>query len=421
MFSHRDSEIISPEGESNALILVITPSEATSDTLKEILIDRKYSIAGPFKSVDRGNTFVRKYSVDAIIFDYNTSSSEIDSMVDLLKQDINDVPLILLSNTKVSFDYNNIHLLISPIKSDELALLLIEELKGGLENISSNEKFIEFINKIISKIIELTPENYKQSVVFLLKDGIQRFVHRNSDSIKISTDNLSFIITDELFFDYKNLTAFFHFTMNEIIDEINEKENISWARSLFIDSIENLLLREKINLEILFLIKEFGIDVEKFGESVVAIIPNIEEMEKDSVVFSISLTDLGPELLYKIGDESLLDLINDRIASQILTLVGQGSEYHEGIFGPIPIPSSMDLTALICSRKMGSPIRDERMRGKSLNVLAIGFRRKILNCLPEREIISEIFMDFNKIENESDINTALLQNIQNKFSDSLNC
>ncbi|MCY3410411.1 MAG: hypothetical protein INQ03_02135 [Candidatus Heimdallarchaeota archaeon] len=414
----RDKDISDPsEGESKGLVLAISPSKATQNTLKDYLNDIGFSVA-LFDSVDSGNMFIRRYAIDAIIYDSNNSNYELVSLQQLLKTELVNTPVIMLTNGKgYTLQHPKVYEISMPINLTNLSNTLYQCTKSANTKYT---KFIEFINQITNKVLELTPPDHIKETTQILDEGTKRFSLRNSSVLKRSSENLSLIIFSDETLNLSDLSILYSLTVEEMIEEIDNKLKSTWAKSLFIDAIESLLILGNVgpdDRELITLLQYLGVDAGRFVESIASIVPNLDEIDKSCVVFDILLSDLGPDLRTKVtNDETIANEFHQGIAGQILTLVGQGSEYHEGLFGPIPIPSSMDVTAIIYSRILNSAIKDQRMKGKTLNVIGIGFRRDLINHLPDRKGQEEIFLPYKSVINENEISDEILNQILNNFS-----
>ena len=148
------------------------------------------------------------------------------------------------------------------------------------------------------------------------------------------------------------------------------------------------------------------------------IVPKLEDHKKSCFVAFASMGDLGPQMItYVSNDDEISKGLNDGVAAQITTLVGQGSSYHQGQFGPIPIPTSKNIVAMIWSRMIASNIKDHRMEGTALSVVVIGFYRELLTYLPSFDTMKSIFSLLDGIKHVDEVSKDLLFNIQEKFLD----
>ncbi len=417
----RHSEILVPEnGENKGLVLIISPNVTMGESLKDQLLSISYSVIGPFNSMNSSYSFIRKQRPDGVIF-HNEDDNDIEVLKSMLDTELKDVPLIFLSQTDVEINYDRLTKISTSLNTKYLEKILAEIIKP--EEKTSEYQFVMFINEVTAKIVSMTPETFQTLVRIELKTSIRKLVEYNISSIKSSDDELSIQITNIDKFDLSKFKDDCVRVVNKIVNSIDISTGERWAISLFNDSIEQLLITQHVTSDISEFASKLGLNINKLEETIASVIPEFDDNDRNTVVFSISLGDLGPELRLSVSDSpAIKDAFNEMVASQILTLVGQGSMYHEGLFGPIPIPSSMDLTAIIYSKMVKSDIiKDERMKGMSLNVIGVGFKRKLINCIPKRNLLVGIFEPFLDIVNQDEITTSVLSEIQKNFVNRLQC
>ncbi|OLS22308.1 MAG: hypothetical protein HeimC2_30070 [Candidatus Heimdallarchaeota archaeon LC_2] len=409
-----------PEGGEKApLILGITQSSIIQSTLTTYLIDLGFRVAGPFASIDSGIPFIKKISPDIIIFDVTSNKEELNLFIEILKKDEVEIPILLISNDEVYINYPFQSKLRLPINPHDL----VDELQYLNQN---KEKFtplhhtLKFVNKLFSRLLELSPNNLRPHVETSINKVIFEFCSKNNEFSRISEESLAIIIKDTSFMQISDLIEILQETIQNLIENLNLKFESKIGSSLINDALEAIIISSPdIPTYIQDLIAKLGIDSGKFRHLVDVIIPKLEDFPKSCFVAFLSLGDLGPELVtYVATDDKISSGLNDGVAAQITTLVGQGNSYHTGIYGPIPIPTANNIVAMIWSKMLGSNIKDHRMAGTSLSVVVIGFYRELLTYLPSHDSMKSIYSLMDDITHVNEVNKDLLFEIQEKFLDS---
>lgn len=90
------------------------------------------------------------------------------------------------------------------------------------------------------------------------------------------------------------------------------------------------------------------------------------------------------------------------MSSMFMTVLGQGSEYHTGLFGPLPVPIA-DHSALIYSLVMKDrEQKDERLKGETFSLFCILYPQYFSTLFYNRDNITQIFENY--LNREKDIN-----------------
>jgi hypothetical protein len=418
-------DIIIPEGgEDSLLVLVITASRVLNDTLIALLLDYCYRVAGPFSSVDGAHMFIRKQIPDVIIFDLINNQDELEAFRVLIGDEIKDIPAVVICTEDQVIqgieNYATINLPIVPIE-------LKTEIENVLSSVSSVDiqtpetQILNFTNQLFQKLTELAPESAKYDIEKGIKQAISQFSYRNSDFSRSSEESMTLRLVNNSHVDPNNFISLLQFTLDELIEDIDAKRQTKWAKSLVIDAIESILIGAKTTPEpVIDFVNVMGINVPAFQKSLETVVPKVDESEKVVFVAYMSLADLGPEMKRIVSTAAeITHGLDDGVASQIITLVGQGSSYHEGIFGPIPIPTANNIIAMIWSSMIKSDIQDERMKGESLSVVAIGFYRSLITRIPPRDKMMEIYSILDNVNHVNDITDEMLLQIQFDFIQNL--
>jgi hypothetical protein len=413
---------IPEDGENAPLILGITNSSVTQSTLTAYLVDLGYRVAGPFNSVTNGSHFIKQKLPDMIIFDVTSNREELNSLIVLLKMNSLDIPILLISNEPIHINH--------PYQSKISLPLNPHDLVEEIQKLHKNQKafntpihrILSLVNKLFLKMLEISPNNLRPTIERSINKSIFEFCTSNNEFTRVSEESLSIIIKDTSFTNITDLIESLHYSIQNLIDDLNKKFDSKIGYSLINDSLESIILSGiDIPPYIRDLIGKLGIDSTRFKHLIDTIVPKLEDYEKSCFVAFLSMGDMGPELItYVSNDDKISKGLTDGVASQIVTLVGQGSSYHVGIYGPIPIPTANNIVGMIWSKMIGSNIKDHRMEGKALSVAVIGFYRELLTYLPSHDTMKSIFSLLDSIEHVDEVTKDLLSNLQEKFLDCFN-
>ncbi len=405
-------------------VMLISHSVSTRTAIETYLLDTRHKVIGPFDNVDAGYMIIRREQVSLIIFDATGEEEENRSFQQLLNTDAIEIPSIVISGEPGNFTHNFVKYLRPPVDPNKL-FILINEILGT--EIEQNEIYglINFTNNLYRQLIELTPELYKTDVVAILESNLKDLTFRNSEFLNKNEESLSLQIInlEEAQNQVDSLCVHFQMIFSSIIDSIDELDFEKWGKSLITESIQTTLMNSpKENALIDKIVGDFDIIPQDLQSSLDSMVPLLDDEDKDVAIALVTLFDSGPELIQKFGfREDYLDEIDDTFAAQVITLVGQGSSYHEGIFGPIPLVTKLNLTAIICSKLLKSEIQDTRMKGHSLTVIALLFNRDILSSLPSQNMLKNAFTPISQCLHVSDITDNMLFEILELFkSDVLN-
>ncbi len=406
-----------PEGGEHApLILGITQSSIVQSTLTTYLVDLGYRVAGPFTSIETGLPFINKIQPDIIVFDVTSNKDELNPFIEILKNGANQIPLLLISNDEVHINYPFHSKLRLPINPHDLVDEL-QYLNNNQETFTPVHQALKFINKLFTKLLELSPINLRIHIEASINKVIFEFCSKNNDFSRISEESLAIIIRDTSFMQISELIESLSITVQNLINNLNLKFESKTGSSLINDALEAIIISSPdIPPYLHELIAKLGIDSTKFKHLVDVIIPKLEDFPKSCFVAFLSMGDLGPELITHVStDDKIANGLNDGVAAQITTLVGQGSSYHIGIYGPIPVPTANNIVAMIWSKMLGSNIKDHRMEGSALSVVVIGFYRELLTYIPSHDTMKSIYRLMDGIKHVDEVSKDLLFKVQEKF------
>ncbi len=399
-------------------VMLISHSVTTRTAIEAYLIDTRHKVIGPFDNVDAGFMIIRREQVSLIIFDATGEEEENRSFQQMLSADAIDIPSIVISHEPDSFTHKMIKYLRPPVDPNTLFVIINEILGTDIEQLEIYG-LINFTNNLYRQLIELTPEVYKGDIIAILESNLKDLSFRNSEFLNKNEESLSLQIInlEEAQKQVESLCVHFQMIFRSIIDNIDELDIEKWGKSLLTESIQTTLLNSsKENTLINRIVSDFDIIPQDLQSSLDSMIPLLEDEDKDVAIALVTLFDSGPELIMKFATrEDYLQEIDDTFAAQIITLVGQGSSYHEGIYGPIPLITKLNLTSIIYSKLLESEIKDTRMKGHSLTVVALLFNRDILSSLPNQSTLKDAFTPISQCVHVSDITDAMLYEILGLF------
>ena len=114
-----------------------------------------------------------------------------------------------------------------------------------------------------------------------------------------------------------------------------------------------------------------------------------------------------------------LDLLSWHLKAGLvfLTALGQGSEYHIGLFGPFPVPASKEHSALVYATILPDAQADDpRMPGRSYTVVGLFYPRTLEILFPERDFISDVLAKFlDNIKDASELDNEKLDMLRNRI------
>lgn len=115
-------------------------------------------------------------------------------------------------------------------------------------------------------------------------------------------------------------------------------------------------------------------------------------------------TGMGDDYLPFVSEDSNPESTLYRIASYFGVAIGQGSYYHTGLFGPLPLIGS-DYQAIVFSAIVkDNKIFDERMKGWNYLMACFLFHKSLLSAINQkRELIEVLFESF--FDKHSHLNT----------------
>ncbi|MCE7734901.1 MAG: hypothetical protein GPJ54_08500 [Candidatus Heimdallarchaeota archaeon] len=406
-------------GGNTPLILGITNSSVIQSSLTTYLLDLGYKVAGPFNTVDSSSELIAYNTPDIVVFDVTSNKHELNQLIKLLKSYGPGVPVLLISNDEIHINHPYQAQLNLPINPHELA----EELQGLHKDQKAFNtpihQILNFINKMFITMLEISPNNFKPLIERSINKFILDFCSLHNDFTRFSEETLSIIIKDASYTNINQLIITLEESIGKLETDLNIKFESRLGSALLKDTIESIILNSKtLPTYIRELIDAFGIDTTEFNHIIDNIVPKLADHKKSCFVAFATMGDLGPQMVtYVSNDDEISKGLDDAVAAQITTLVGQGSSYHEGQFGPIPVPTSNNIVAMIWSQMMGSNIKDPRMGGRALSVVVIGFYRELLTYLPSHDTMKSIFSLLKNIKHVDEVTKDLLFNLQEKFLD----
>jgi hypothetical protein len=399
--------------------MVITSTQIYRVSSQRFLEDLGYQVVGPFDHVNSALDTLIKTKPDIIIFDTFTTEPEIIQFDDMMLNTAKGIPLLLLvDDDQIHVDYHPVEFLIPPLQPVIFEQKITQLLnKRFIPKISMEQKTISFINHFLQQMIKLVPSNLQQEIEHHIHNLVIELTGQNPDIYLLTKGSSELKLTDPETLKVDLLIDQLYNSIQQLITVLNDYHGSNWTQPLIQDAIETTVMgTEDIPDPIVDLIGQFGLDYSSIRKSLEAAIPSVEAVDKTVFVAKIVLSDIGPELKDIVSDNpELIAEFDPSVASQLITIVGQGSSYHQGIFGPLPIPHTNNIVVIMQSKLLDSDIMDRRMEGRTLVVVAIGIHRELINMIPKREKLIEVFSPLDDISHERQITTRLLQRIEDNY------
>lgn len=139
-----------------------------------------------------------------------------------------------------------------------------------------------------------------------------------------------------------------------------------------------------------------------------------EELVKNIAMVLISMSDFGPDIIASYNKPVELDDTNGiRVATFITVSIGQGGEYHEGLFGPLPLSSPKNYLAIIYSHILkDEKAKDQRLQQSNLALLTLFIPEALIKFFNNRQHIQEIInFSIQDVESLSEISDQILEKI----------
>ncbi|UYP46125.1 hypothetical protein NEF87_002410 [Candidatus Lokiarchaeum ossiferum] len=314
------------------------------------------------------------------------------------------ISLILAKLSLLKSDYIFADYVLSDISfylSDEIEKNFIIEFKLTLVEcfiqnykVTKNKDIIDKASKILEEIVEISEENqllpYLIHAKFLQAVLISIRPENRDEAIK----NLNFTIKLAKEKEIESLKRI----GNVILEDLERKKYSSEELAdLFIQYFNTLNYTIKIS------------DDER------------EMIEKIGILL-ISISDLGPDIIAGIDRPEELDEIQGmRMATFISVSIGQGGEYHQGLFGPLPISAPNQSLALISSHIIKDKTnKDKRLADSNLALMTILVPEKIIRFFNDRSIIQTIISNnLEEITSLAEITEEILYNVKTEIIENI--
>ncbi|MFX0092326.1 MAG: hypothetical protein ACFFBD_11235 [Candidatus Hodarchaeota archaeon] len=102
----------------------------------------------------------------------------------------------------------------------------------------------------------------------------------------------------------------------------------------------------------------------------------------------------------------------------LMTAIGQGTSYYEGLYGPFPVHGYKDQLAYVYSFFIyDNSIKDCRIQNRAYSTLILFFPRRITNCLQASfKIISQVLSRaFSEITDIQELTESFLEKIKDQL------
>lgn len=279
----------------------------------------------------------------------------------------------------------------------------------------SSRALIDFLNRVFSDLVNLAPSEHKSLVISA--------IYKSFESNLAAVESISFgsVRSTQLVFHANklrgDLVAALQRVLVDIIETIDSVIQEDWGEALLLDALFQAVYKTNNEYKsyLLEFIKSCGFrNVEAYEKLNLTLTEETLHILPTQIGF-LALEDLGPTLVFEESN-TFGEIFDGLTSGQLISLVGQGELYHEGLFGPIPVSSNTDLMCIIYSKKLRDPnIKDERLKGVTLTLVAVAFEKNLIQKLPERSILESIFSDFKKMNEIGEVSIQTLANIQEKF------
>lgn len=314
------------------------------------------------------------------------------------------VNLVLAKLLLMRSDYNTASYILSDISDNltneiendfkiEYKLTLVEAFIQNYKK-TKNTEVVEKAQKILSQIIEIGEEN--QLIPYLIHAKFLQAVlisirPENRDEA-IKNLNLTIRMAKENEIEaLKNIGSV-------ILEDLERKEyNGEELADLFIQHFNSLNFSIKISEDERQLIDNIGI-------------------------LLISLSDFGPDIIASINRPEELDEIQGmRMATFVSVSIGQGGDYHQGLFGPLPISAPSQFLALIYSHLVKDESnKDKRLADSNLAFMTILVPEKIIRFFNDRSIIQAIISNnLEKITSLPEITEEVLFKVKKEIIENI--
>ena len=408
-----------PEGNPNPdIILVCSISPERRVLLQEIILSAGYGICGPFESHLDIFEILGRTEISAIIFDTRDNYSNSFKFLNMMTR-YPDIPLLLIGpidhtiNSKLDKIGNRMAELDFPIKSGDV----IRKIDMVIEGKSTETSEITFfMNEVFKNIIKISPRDRRAEIRKILVYHVEQLA-QGSDTFEINSENAIFITTTKKT-DDSQIIKTCQRILRDLIENLNYKLNAEeeWGKSLVHDAIyQSYYLLKGTPGPVRELLETLDLDDIDFYNRISGFVSGIN----DSLICTIGhlvLEDTGPVVDRVLNLDNVKNVFNQMSASQIISLMGQGENYHEGLYGPIPSSVDPNVMILIFSRVLNDDtINDLRLQGKTLSVIALAFSKGKMNLLPPRTVLRNVFAPFQKIEMRQQVDNELLKQIRENF------
>ncbi|MFX1538400.1 MAG: hypothetical protein ACFFDI_29770 [Promethearchaeota archaeon] len=141
-----------------------------------------------------------------------------------------------------------------------------------------------------------------------------------------------------------------------------------------------------------------------------------EELEPISLAV-ITFKDWGPDVncFENLTWENQPAAFLAKLGVFYMTIIGQGSSYHHGLYGPVPVHSHSDREAYLFGFSVyDDSIKDKRANGTAYSILTVFFPKSLKNVLhSSRETINKLLSRvIGEIENIDQLTPKSLEEIK---------
>ncbi|MFW9994901.1 MAG: tetratricopeptide repeat protein, partial [Candidatus Odinarchaeota archaeon] len=178
------------------------------------------------------------------------------------------------------------------------------------------------------------------------------------------------------------------------------KEKISYQERLELTEIDTTLTRMiKNRLEV----------IDEYDE----IVGSFTVDKISFIVFKFSNAGADVALSLNVPESDEFGKCTAFMAVSFITMLGQGDQYHEGLFGPFPIPVKGYSSIIFSKVITDSTQTDRRLSGKNYSLFCIIYPQQFSMLFFDRKAITEIFNNrLEEIDDLANITGDFLENLR---------
>lgn len=392
------------------IVVVVDTHVSRGASTKSQLVKLGFAVIGPLFTLNEYVNELRTIDVKAIIYYLDSSLEVIFQFLDAITRFQTPIMLIGTIDPIINRKLDKLGNAVANISNtaDETNLLSnLRVLIYGAASLPNEPLLIQFTNTTVAELLQLTPRERKSKVKRAVAYALTQLTQLETNIKALDLTNFVLTSIGDSSDLGKSLKAF----VWTIIDVLDDNEKVPWGTAIMRDAVLQALFKfQPLSDELLLFTHSLNL-----GDLNMPLTRADFQMHNRFVTQTafIALEDLGPEVIFRFNDDGTI--FNSASASKLISLVGQGEMYHEGLFGPIPV-SKTDIMSLIYSKLLtDDSIKDSRLQGQTLTLAAIAFHSSLVQQLPDRIRLQRIFDPFARITNIINMNEEILKQIDANF------